>query len=403
MANVRSSSQRANSRIGKPAQSKTSIAPKISTKAAAGKAVQTRAVGNTSRNLSAKKNNAPQNGANDSVEASKHSPTDGEEIGGQAEASADPSVPGGDGKEDAVAEEEELSFKDPETTFLVDTRPKKIWIQANGPEGQTNKVQIPRKSMVNEIRKALCAVTSRAAGQTEIKIDGIVMADSRLRVFNDRDPPYIVEWFSENRMGALMRKHRLRNFAARSAGVSGLNRTILHFAAMQGDTDLILEVLEDPRMQPMIYSLVNAQDAFGDTAMTIAAALNFFDIVETMIDKQGDMEKQNLCGRTAMQLAAEHGHGQTVMSLLRGGAIWDKPNKGTSFPTAKHLAELNKRVGALKAMDDFVKDKTEDPFKDLGSEESESGSDSPVNGNEKPTETYQTAAPTEGTAELSAS
>eukprot|EP00435_Cladocopium_sp_Y103_P057560 s101_g19.t2 len=121
--------------------------------------------------------------------------------------------------------------------------------------------------------------------------------------------------------------------------------TVLHFIALNGDTDLFREAVNDPKADE---DLINIRDKLGDTALTIAAITGYVDIL-------ADVEAKNLKGRTALLLAAEHGHSDAVQMLLMANAELD-PGKGTTCPSAMYLAELNQRDGVVKTIVQHLQD-----------------------------------------------
>jgi len=140
---------------------------------------------------------------------------------------------------------------------------------------------------------------------------------------------------------------------SRSKGFKGLNRTVLHYCAIQGDMDLMKEVFNAREIEPVMERLVNAQDDFGETALMMSSIQGHTDVLDMLIDRSADPELVNMKGRTAIMLAAEHGFHECVRSLYRAGAKPDRcPTVGCTVPNARYLAELNQRARVLKTLDE---------------------------------------------------
>merc|ERR1712194_895686 len=80
--------------------------------------------------------------------------------------------------------------------------------------------------------------------------------------------------------------------------------------------------------------------------------MGFPDIVELLLDRQAELERQNLLGRTPLMLASEHGHAECVRVLLVNNAKIGPPDGppknaawtiGGTRPSETYFASLNRR------------------------------------------------------------
>ncbi|KFM56676.1 Ankyrin repeat domain-containing protein 17, partial [Stegodyphus mimosarum] len=62
---------------------------------------------------------------------------------------------------------------------------------------------------------------------------------------------------------------------------------------------------------------VDVQNSEGETALQIAAANGFIDIVSLLLDKGALIDHPNCYGWTPLMHAARHGHSATVAYLLK--------------------------------------------------------------------------------------
>jgi len=226
-------------------------------------------------------------------------------------------------------------------------RSRKIMLTSVSPDGTKRKMVVKRNFRVMDFRQTIAVMNGRVVGETELRLDGQLLIEQRTRPFEDRDEPYEIHWEPGSRMHNLLKWNNLKSKISRAPGTKGLNRTAVHFAAMNGDIDLAKEVLEDKEVQPLAKELVNAQDTFGDTALHFAAILGFEDIVEFLCDRGAKTEIINVHRRTALMYAAEHGHNDAVRALLHCGASLASTVPNSRVPNAKHLAHLNGRTNVL--------------------------------------------------------
>ena len=92
----------------------------------------------------------------------------------------------------------------------------------------------------------------------------------------------------------------------------GDGRTLLHFAAKEGNSKIVQSLLADDDSA----ATVNAPDKNGWTAMHCAAANGHSTVVQLLLNAGADLYAKANDGRTAMHLAKEKGHAK-VLELLR--------------------------------------------------------------------------------------
>ena len=91
-------------------------------------------------------------------------------------------------------------------------------------------------------------------------------------------------------------------------------RPAIGWAALEGHTAIIEELLKAPRIQP------NATDAQGNTALILAAQRGHADAVDALIRAKVNLNVDNRDGMTALMLAAQNGFLQIVQELVKAGA-----------------------------------------------------------------------------------
>lgn len=185
------------------------------------------------------------------------------------------------------------------------------------------KVLVPKELTLTELRHFLCGKVGCPFKELHIEIEGKPMwAGREMPLIEAEDRDYRIRWRRVNRVAKLMQSKQI-------GGINAVSweqrRTVLHFIALNGDTDLFREAVSDPKADE---DLINVRDKLGDTALTIAAITGYVDILATCLEKEADVEAKNLKGRTALLLAAEHGHSDAVQMLLVANAELD-PGKGT--------------------------------------------------------------------------
>lgn len=212
------------------------------------------------------------------------------------------------------------------------------------------KVLVPKELTLTELRHFLCGKVGCPFKELHIEIDGKPMwAGREMPLIEAEERDYRIRWRRVNRVAKLMQTKKIGGINAVS---QEQGRTVLHFIALNGDTDLFREAVSDPKADE---DLINVRDKLGDTALTIAAITGYVDILTTCLEKEADIEAKNLKGRTALLLAAEHGHSDAVQMLLVANAELD-PGKGTTCPSAMYLAELNQRDGVVKTIVQHLQD-----------------------------------------------
>lgn len=95
---------------------------------------------------------------------------------------------------------------------------------------------------------------------------------------------------------------------------SRYGETPLHITSRKNHIDIVTKLLEhgeDP----------SAQDARGNTPLHLASARGFHETVSLLVTSPlAQLEKINIDGLTALQVAAESGFANTVKILLKAGA-----------------------------------------------------------------------------------
>lgn len=272
-------------------------------------------------------------------------------VSASAAASAMPALPeDGDLPNDLpvaeVQKEEEERKRAPEGLVWVSMHNSKATMD----RFKNVKVLVPKELTTTELRHFLCGKVGCPFKELHIEIEGKPMwAGREMPLVEAEERDYRIKWRRVNRVAKLMQTKKI-------GGINALSRehgrTVLHFIALNGDTDLFREALMYPKADE---DLINVRDKLGDTALTIAAITGYVDILSTCLEKEADVEAKNLKGRSALLLAAEHGHSDAVLELLRANANLD-PGKGTTCPSAMYLAELNQRDGVVKTIVQYLED-----------------------------------------------
>lgn len=224
---------------------------------------------------------------------------------------------------------------------------------------QNKKIVISDDTSIADMRKTVCAKIGCPFRELLLEINGTAQWVGRVQPFKDSaDKHAKVRWKKIKRLNSFIDYNKVGGLNGRDGRYG---RTVLHYGAIVGDLELCQEILNDKAIDP---GLVNVRDKLGDTAMTLAAIAGFGDIVNLCIEKQGDMETQNVKGRTAMLLGAEHGHTEVVQTLLISNANIG-PVPGTTRPTPMYLAELNHRDGVRLTIKQYLRSLNDDPLFDL--------------------------------------
>ncbi|KAF6037452.1 hypothetical protein EB796_004243 [Bugula neritina] len=132
---------------------------------------------------------------------------------------------------------------------------------------------------------------------------------------------------------------------SRKADVAALDNTsgdtILHLAAQKKDIELAKLVYEHG-------ASVNAQN-FNRTALHVAAQYGNTSLVELLTDKvKADPLARTYDGSTLLHVAAESGHTETSMALLKKGVPLMMPNKSGAI--CLHSAAKQGHVAVVKAL-----------------------------------------------------
>jgi len=255
-----------------------------------------------------------------------------------------------------AADEEEvdpLSEPDSPTTGKKKKPKPRAWVNIEGPEGQKDKVRVKIASTVNELRKAVSAQTGVKMLELQMQIGKRHLEEARIPAFEGPDTSkVVVRWWKADRTQAIIDKRKLGELNGRG----WLGRTLVHYVVLDADYGLVTEVLNNDALET---NLVNVRDTLGDTALMFASVAGYFDIVDLLLDRQAEMEHQNLLGRTALMLASEHGHAKVVNRLLYGGV-----ERGPKPPNERrdelYLAELNKRESVVTAIRVYDEEKVRD-------------------------------------------
>ena len=118
-------------------------------------------------------------------------------------------------------------------------------------------------------------------------------------------------------------------------------RTLLMLATINGHASLVSTLLRRPGVE------VNAEDAHGDTALTLAAANASTVIVKTLLE-YADINAPNAIGSTALMIAAERGRDGIVSELLENDADWGPRNKDGHTALSKAL--IHGHTGVVKVL-----------------------------------------------------
>lgn len=215
------------------------------------------------------------------------------------------------------------------------------------------KALIPKELSVTDIRRATSSKVGCPFKELQLQIDGEHMWTGRLQPFlNAEDREYKVKWRKINRLAKYI-EHKQTGGAKGQCSKYG--RTIMHYIALAGDVDLFQEAVAAVKANVDMEEFINIQDKCGDTVLTLAAIQGYTEIVALCIEREADLEKKTIKGRTAMLLATEHGHSDVVQTLLFANADLD-PSKGTTCPGAIYLAELNQRLGVSQTIKQYLED-----------------------------------------------
>jgi ankyrin repeat protein len=123
---------------------------------------------------------------------------------------------------------------------------------------------------------------------------------------------------------------------------SGTVRPAIGWAALEGHTDVVLELLKAPRIQP------NYKDKDGNTALILAAQRGHSDTVDALIQAKVNLNLDNKDGMTAMIIAAQNGFARCVALLVKAGA--DTTIQDRTGRTALDWAQDNNRQDVISVL-----------------------------------------------------
>ncbi|XP_032219322.2 fibronectin type 3 and ankyrin repeat domains protein 1 [Nematostella vectensis] len=94
----------------------------------------------------------------------------------------------------------------------------------------------------------------------------------------------------------------------------------LHKAVAKKDVQAVIKVLEEfgPRWQ-----LIDSPDKFGLSPLMVASQKGYVDIVKALLERNADVNYQNISGKTAMMMACFSGQLEVAKLLQQQGAGWN--------------------------------------------------------------------------------
>lgn len=225
----------------------------------------------------------------------------------------------------------------------------KVWVRVLGPDGEEHRFRVERDINTTNLRKAVKTKVGVPLRELDLRVGGQVLMEGVARPLEGlRGDALLVRWERRNRIESLLEYRHLADVNDRGK----FDRTLLHFAVLDGDPDICKEIVDRKDLQ---QGVINFQDVFRDTPLMLASILGYTEIVETLIDRQAALDHQNLCGRTAVQMAAEHGHRDVVKALLQEGAeegigvpVMGPMGRYVVSKRASYLAELNERHAVMQ-------------------------------------------------------
>jgi len=223
----------------------------------------------------------------------------------------------------------------------------KVWVQVIGPDGEETRIRVVKGINVTELRKAVKTRTGVPVKELELKVLSKMLNEGVAQPFlGFSEAELVVHWDQMDRLKSLMIHRALADMNS----LGQFDRTVMHFAVIDGDVDLCKDITANKEYDA---GLINFQDVFRDTPLMLAAILGYTEIVEMLIDRQANLECQNLAGRTALQIASEHGHHAVCKALLQEEAMMGPVpvctgmmgfSTNSKFPSTPYLAELNERM-----------------------------------------------------------
>lgn len=123
--------------------------------------------------------------------------------------------------------------------------------------------------------------------------------------------------------------------------------TAMHYASHYGAVQSIVALLS-PRCKLAKPASVHTRTDVGETALHLASANNFADIVRIMVEAGADVNARNVYGQTPLHLAARMGATASLRALLDLGAHIDAEE--CDFFTPLHLASCHGRLEACRVL-----------------------------------------------------
>ena len=116
------------------------------------------------------------------------------------------------------------------------------------------------------------------------------------------------------RNNALKNIDALVEKGAQPWAVDEKGRTLLHYAAEQGNLKLINHFVQKFKINP------NIQDYAGQTSMHMAATQFYGNVITALVNAGGDVNATDKMGVRPLHIAAVHGHVPVATKLIKKGA-----------------------------------------------------------------------------------
>ena len=183
-------------------------------------------------------------------------------------------------------------------------------------------------------RRSFVAAAAAAVATVEFARPNVGRAEMNLNVINQQ--PLTIAAAK----GDVQKVHDLviSGTSPNLTDVSG--RPAIGWAALEGHTDVVTELLKAPRIQ------INATDKDGNTALILAAQRGHADTVDTLIHAKAKLNLDNRDGMTALILAAQNGFVHCVQLLVKAGA--DATIQDRTGRTALDWAQDNNRQDVIR-------------------------------------------------------
>ena len=145
-------------------------------------------------------------------------------------------------------------------------------------------------------------------------------------------------FYCVKRSKALANIEALVKKGAKPWAVDDKGRTLLHYAAEQGDLKLINHFIRKFKIHP------NVQDYSGQTAMHMAATQFYGNVITALVNAGGDVNATDKLGVRPLHIAAIHCHIPVASKLIKKGADITARSyaikRGYSSLTAKEAAMM---------------------------------------------------------------